>query len=498
MSDTNVLASFAPFSSLPEQDLALLSDNLAELTLQDGQLLVQSSALVDGVYFLVNGKLKVKHNSDAKSASELEDVEELGSGSSLGWSALFDPFVFDGSITAAGQCKIVKLASSHFQSVLQSSPSISRAIFSFIGGELRSGATHVAERDLASSLNGLLLSNNGTKIKFFDAKPYMNEAFLKENEAKGYNFGFDFVESKLSKATIALAKGAKILCLFVNDSVTAEMAPKLKQMGVQMIALRCNGSDNIDIKACDAAGITVARVPNYSPYSVAEHAVALMMSLNRKIHIAHHKVKVGDFSLNGLVGFDMHGKTVGLIGTGKIGACLIDILLGFGTRVLCYDLYPSPALQSKPGVTYVSLADVFTHSDIISLHVPLTPQTHHLINDDTLSQCKDKVMIINTSRGGLIDTAALVRGLKSGKIGSAGLDVYEQERDYFYENLQMKGVSDDVLARLMTFPNVLVTSHQAFLTNEALEGIAGTALFNISEFVAGKRGTELKNSANSV
>jgi D-lactate dehydrogenase len=261
-----------------------------------------------------------------------------------------------------------------------------------------------------------------------------------------------------------------------------------------MIALRAAGYNNVDLQACQAHDISVTRVPAYSPHAVAEHTVALMLALNRKIHRAYSRVRDGNFSLSGLLGFDMHGKTVGVVGVGKIGRCVVDILLGFGCKVLGYDKYQDEELAARAGFRYVEMDALLSQSDIITLHAPLLPSTYHLINADTLKMMKRGVMLINTSRGGLIDSPALVEGLKDGRIGSAGLDVYEEESEYFFEDRSDRVIRDDVLARLTSFNNVMITSHQGFFTEEALDNIATTTLANVAEYAEGKRRGELTNA----
>jgi D-lactate dehydrogenase len=264
-----------------------------------------------------------------------------------------------------------------------------------------------------------------------------------------------------------------------------------------MIALRCAGYNNVDLKACEKYEISVARVPAYSPYAVAEHAVALIMALNRRTHRAHSRVREGNFSLHGLVGFDIHGKTAGIIGPGKIGACLVSILHGFGCRLLAYGRSRNQDLIDRYSVQYVELDDIFAQSDIISLHCPLTPEMYHLIDAEAISKMKPGVMLINTARGGLIDTNALIEGLKSGKIGSAGLDVYEEEGAYFFEDFSNRVIADDLLARLTTFNNLMITGHQGSLTQEAQKNIVDTTIENIREFELGKRGKDLTNAVVS-
>lgn len=324
----------------------------------------------------------------------------------------------------------------------------------------------------------------------FDTKPYSKDAF----KAQGCpEVNLTFYEHRLTPDTVASAAGHQAVCVFVNDMVNAQVVERLKELGVGLVALRCAGYNNVDLHACERHDLSVVRVPMYSPPSVAEHAIALILGLNRHIARAHARVREGNFSLEGLVGFEMHGKTAGIVGTGRIGKCAVEILLGFGCRILAYDPYPNTELAARAGVTYTDLDTLLRDSDIVSLHVPLMPGTHHLINEAALAKMRQGVMIINTSRGGLIDTKALVRGLKSGKVGSAGLDVYEEEGDYFFEDFSDAIITDDTLARLLTFNNVLITSHQAFLTKEALQNIAGTTMESLREYADGKRGKGLTN-----
>ena len=276
-------------------------------------------------------------------------------------------------------------------------------------------------------------------------------------------------------------------CVFVNDTADAETIGRLAAMGVKLIALRCAGFNNVDLNAAARHRIPVVRVPAYSPYAVAEYAVALMLALNRKIHRAYWRTRDGNFSLHGLLGFDMHGKTAGIVGTGQIAKVLIRILKGFGLNILAYDLYPDREFAANEGVEYVPLEQLFRQSDIISLHCPLTEQTRYMINEKAIDQMKEGMMLINTGRGQLIHTEALIEGLKKKKIGSAGLDVYEEEAAYFYEDTSDRIMGDDMLARLLSFNNVIVTSHQGFFTREALDNIAHTTLQNVRDFSDGRR-----------
>lgn len=317
------------------------------------------------------------------------------------------------------------------------------------------------------------------KILFFDAKPYDRDFFDQANKSCG--FEIKYVKSHLNPDTAKFSLSYDVVCGFVNDVIDKQVIAILKQNKVQLIALRCAGYNNVDLNAA-YGNIHVVRVPGYSPYAVAEHALALMLSLNRKTHKAYYRTRDGNFSINGLIGFDMHNKTAGVIGTGKIGKCLVLILKGMGMNVLAYDKYPDQNYAKDKGIRYVPLLELYKESDIISLHCPLTSETHYMINETSIARMKNGVMIINTGRGKLIKTEALIKGLKSRKIGAAGLDVYEEESEYFFEDFSDSMISDDILARLLTFPNVLITSHQGFFTREALSNIADTTLKNITEY----------------
>ncbi len=332
------------------------------------------------------------------------------------------------------------------------------------------------------------------KVAMFDARSYDIAAFNSESHSHIQAIN---IQTSLNEVSAIQAKGCLAVCIFVNDECSEPVIAKLAACGVKLIALRCAGFNNVDLDACKKHKIDVVRVPEYSPYAVAEHTVALMMMLNRKLHQAYMRNRNGQYVLDGLVGFDMFGKTVGVIGVGKIGRCLINILLGFGCKVLAHDPNVDDALQANPNVNFVSLDQLLESSDIITLHAPLTKQTQHVIDENALNKMKEKVMIINTSRGGLIDTKALVQGLKSGKIGSAGLDVYEEEASIFFHDKSGEVITDDVFARLTTFNNVVITSHQGFLTKEALSNIAQTTLDSFAEFIDGKRGSELSYSIGS-
>ena len=317
------------------------------------------------------------------------------------------------------------------------------------------------------------------KIAVFSAKPWVIDSFNEIN--KSFNFNISYFESRLYEKTTKLAEGYDSVCVFVNDYLNADVMEKLQMLGIKLIALRCAGFNNVDIEKAHSLGIGVVRVPAYSPYAVAEHTLGLILSLNRKLHKAYARVRDYNFSLDGLQGFDLHKKNVGVIGTGKIGRIFIRLMQGFDCEILAFDKFPDEDLKAS-GVKYVELPELYAKSDIISLHCPLRHETYHIINEYAISSMKDNVMIINTSRGPLIDTKAIINGLKSGKVGYLGLDVYEEEEDLFFEDLSLRVIQDDQFVRLQTFPNVLITAHQAFFTREAIENISQTTFRNIDDF----------------
>jgi D-lactate dehydrogenase len=320
------------------------------------------------------------------------------------------------------------------------------------------------------------------RIAVFSVKAYDQEFFEKAND--NFHHELVFLEAHLNANTVSLANGFTAICPFVNDQLNEPVLKALAENGIRLLALRSAGFNHVDLKAADKYGLTIARVPAYSPYAVAEHTVGLMLDLNRHIHRAYNRVREGNFSLDGLMGFDMHGKTVGIIGTGKIGTIVSQILAGFGCTLLAHDPCPNTECQAM-GVQYTSLEALYHKSDIITLHCPLTPVTRHLIDTQAISRMKPCVMLINTSRGAVVDTCAVIAGLKSGKIGYLGLDVYEEESDLFFEDLSNRVIQDDLFVRLMTFPNVIITGHQAFFTREAMAHIAYTTLENSQNFETG-------------
>jgi D-lactate dehydrogenase len=320
------------------------------------------------------------------------------------------------------------------------------------------------------------------KVIIFSSRSYDREYLERTNQGA---HEFQFCETRLGSSTAVMARGFPAVCCFVDDELDAPVLRQLKQGGTRLITLRSTGFNNVDLMAAEELGLTVMRVSRYSPYAVAEFTVGMMLTLSRKIHRAYNRVREGNFLLEGLLGFDIHGKTIGIVGTGKIGSVLAGIMHGFGCPLLGYDVKQNPACLEL-GMRYVPLSELLTQSDIVSLHAPLNPETHHMINGETLPLMKPGAMLINTSRGALVDTEALIIALKKGQLSAVGLDVYEEESHIYYQDLSEQIIPDDVITRLMTFPNVVITGHQAFFTREALTIIAETTVQNINDFAAGR------------
>jgi D-lactate dehydrogenase len=329
-------------------------------------------------------------------------------------------------------------------------------------------------------MTNLNTSSGTIKLAVFSSKNWVTTSFDAVNQQ--FKFEIAYFEARFDHKTALLAAGADAICVFVNDKVDAPALEILKEQGVRLVALRCAGFNNVDIDKAKALGIGVVRVPAYSPYAVAEHTLGLILALNRKLHKAYTRVRDGNFALDGLLGFDIHNKTIGVVGTGKIGQIFCKLMHGFGTRILAFDKFPNQEMQDM-GVEYVDLQTLYQQSDIISLHCPLTYETYHMINDYAIASMKPGVMIVNTSRGPLIDTNAVIEGLKKGKVGYLALDVYEEEEALFFEDLSEKVIHDDQFVRLETFPNVLITAHQAFFTKEAIQNISDTTFKNISDYL---------------
>ncbi len=326
------------------------------------------------------------------------------------------------------------------------------------------------------------------RIAFFSTQSYDRRFF--EDQNNGHQF--EFFETRLKSKTVELAKGFDGVCVFVNDRLNEEVLNALAEIGVKLVALRCAGFNNVDLKAAEKAGVRVMRVPAYSPEAIAEHALALIMTLARRTHKAYNRVRDGNFSLERLMGFTIHGRTTGVIGTGQIGRAFCNIMLGLGTRVIAYDKYPSEEMKNK-GVEYMELDEVLEKSDILSLHCPLTPETHHLINQDTLKKMKKGAMLVNTGRGKLVNTAAVIKSLREDHLGSLAIDVYEEEEKLFFRDLSDYVIRDDQIAQLMIFPNVLITAHQGFFTKESMEEITRITLKNFEDF---EKGNDSENDVN--
>lgn len=324
---------------------------------------------------------------------------------------------------------------------------------------------------------------NKIKAVFYDIKDYDKEFFRKYG--KDYDIEMKFLKEKLNEETVDLTKGYDVVCAFTNDDINENVVNGMADNGIKLLAMRCAGFNNVDLKSINNR-FKVVRVPAYSPYAIAEYTVGMILSLNRKIHKAYVRTREGNFSISGLIGFDLYGKTVGIIGAGKIAQILIKILKGFGTKVIAYDPYPNAKVAEELGFEFVDLDTLYANSDIISLNCPLTKETKYMINRDSMNKMKDGVMIVNTGRGMLIDSIDLIEGLKDKKIGSAALDVYEEEAEYFFKDMSTKVIEDDILGRLLSFHNVLITSHQAYFTQEAVEAITKTTLNNIKDFAEGK------------
>jgi len=470
------------FSSLGDESLALVEERLRRTSLAPGEYVCREGDPSDAMFVIAEGEVEVLRKNER--GAEVP-VSVLGPGEVAGTMSLFEERqTRSASLRARGPVTLWVLDRDTFTLVLDHDPAMTRSLLANLSRRL-SKETYVVAKLLSGDMD------NRLKVAFFDSKPYTETAFRARNAG---DYALYFFEPRLGPDTASLASGFKVICAFVNDRLDGEVIDRLADLGVEMIAMRCAGYNNVDAAAAGRRGISVARVPAYSPYAIAEHAVALMMALNRKTHRANNRVREGNFSLNGLVGFDMHGRTAGVVGVGKIGECLANILAGFGMTVLGHDKFHNDELAARTGLRYVELDELLARSDVISLHMPLLPETRHMINHESILKMKDGAMLINTSRGALVDTTALVEALKRGKIGAAGLDVYEEEAEYFFEDLSDQVITDDVLARLTTFNNVLVTSHQAFLTREALENIADTTYANMREWQDGKRLGELANA----
>lgn len=472
------------FSGLDEASLQTVQQVIEPMTFSAGSVLCHEGEVGDRMFILSCGDVAV-----LKSVEEGDPIEVtvLHRGDIAGEMGLFGDRCRTATLRAQTECEVWALGYDAFEALLEREPTIARALLTYMSAHLARETTTVAKLRAGDEETGL-------RVAFFSASPYRNQLYKAHNV---HGFAMHFFPVPLSPDTAPLATGFPVVVASANDCFNSQVIEALHALGVGMIALRCAGYNNVDLEACERLGISVARVPAYSPYAVAEHAVALMMALNRRTHRAHIRIRDSNFSLDGLVGFDMHGKTAGVIGTGKIGACTLEILHGFGCKVLAHSRTPKQDLIHRLGVRYVELEELLESSDVISLHCALTPDTYHLIDKHAISKMKPGVMLINTARGGLVDTEALLEGLKSGQVGYAGLDVYEEEAKYFYRDFSDSYIDDDTLARLTTFGNVMVTGHQGSLTQDAQVNIVETTIGNIREYELGKRGEDLTNSVSA-
>lgn len=437
----------------------------------------------DSVFVVEAGRLEVIHRAPEGEELVLREMGEgeVGGLTSLGQEASRR----SASLRALTPLTLLHVPKAELRALLRRRDEVAMAAVAFLGEKVRRKT-----RRLVGLLAGVARDPR-PRVAFFDTKPYDRASFEARRPA---SVAATFLETRLGPLTAGLAEGHRVVCAFVNDDLGAQTLGILQACGVELIALRSAGYNHVDLARAQALGLSVVRVPAYSPHAVAEHAVALLLTLNRKTHRAYNRVREGNFSIAGLEGVDLHGRVAGIVGLGKIGKALAEILRGFGMTVLAHDAFPDPAFAARVGVAYVELEDLLRRADVVSLHAPLTPETYHLVDARRLGLMKPGAILLNTSRGGLVDASALVEALKSEHLGAAGLDVYEEESGYFFEDQSDRVIKDDLLARLMTFNNVLITSHQAFLTEEALGNIAETTWHNVAEFLEGKRGPALSNA----
>jgi len=408
-------------------------------------------------------------------------------GGVVGWLHFFQKDPSSVEVVVGSDAELSTLSSDEFHDLLAQRPEFLSNYVTLLTRHLRK------ELNIIHTLHSIVApKSDKLKVAFYDNKKYFQEAFEAAMEKLNLDFSISWFDTLLNESTATLAQGHQVVCCFVQDVVNAPVLAKLKDAGVGLVALRCAGYDKVDLVAAKQLDISVTRVPAYSPHAVAEHAIALMLALNRRLQKATHRTRDFNFSLEGLVGFNLHGKTVGVFGTGKIGRIAAEILLGFGCKVLAHDLYPNEELQKK-GVVYVSKDELLRQSKILTIHAPLVKSTRHWLDAESISKMQKGALIVNTSRGPLIDTKALLHALRTGHIGGAAMDVVEGEEEYFFKDYSDEILGDSVIEGLINCPNVILTGHMAFLTEEALENIAVSTLSSIKEFADGKRGPELTN-----
>jgi D-lactate dehydrogenase len=467
------LASRPLLATSAAETVDALAARAARVDVAAGELAFREGDPAPFVFLVVSGTFEVlKRSEDGTEIS----MRTLGDGEVGGLTNLSGGAPRSASLRAKVASVLLAIDKATFREAMRGDAALTLAVLEALGRKIR------AKNALVATLTERGRRDPRESIVFFDAKPYEREAFERHLPE---DLRITYVAAKLGRDTARLAEGYAVVCAFVNDDLGRPVLEELAALGVRLVAMRCAGTNNVDLAAASALGLAVVRVPAYSPHAVAEHTIALLLTLVRRTHKAYARVREGNFSLNGLVGFDLHGKTAGIVGTGKIGAIVARILLGFGMEVLAFDEAENAELALL-GVRYVPLDELFARSDVVSLHVPLTPVTHHLVNATRIARAKRGLVLLNTSRGGLVDASALVDALKTGQVSAAGLDVYEEESAYFFQDRSDRIVQDDLLARLMSFPDVLITGHQGFLTREALGNIAQATLASVGELLSGE------------
>ena len=508
----DLLKCSAWFNQAPDDLLEALSLKMEPVEVDDGHIFFHEGMPIDAILVIEEGTLartKLLKDSNTDVKSSLKTRRRLSSANLLDESILVDKISGRGRLTgllhnvhedesdafatvvALGRTKVHRLYGSDFREIVSQNPRFALEVLQILAREIRNSTKSI--RNLSSSpsknVQGVGSTGKVCRVLCYDATSWVVEGFKaaiprfnEQYQTNEFAIEMDYTTERLTEQSVAYAEGYDAICLFVNDTANAVILKSLSLLNVKMIAMRCAGFDRIDQRAAKAYDITVARVPAYSPYAVAEHAVALLLALNRKITKASNRVKMANFTLdNGLMGMDIHGKTVGVMGTGKIGQILVRILLGFGATVKCFDIYPNEEIKNM-GATYTDQDDIFATSDVLFLMMPLLPSTRHTINETALLKLKRGVLLINTSRGGLVDSDALLQGLSEGIIGGVGMDVYENEQEYFFQDWSARHVTDSKLVSLLGQHNVLLTAHQAFFTKEAVDKIVSTTLDNLRDY----------------